>query len=187
MDFNKDLIAGKLRRWEKYIDNYRLPRWEDIPDMGLYMEQVIMLLKQYLDYLPPELKEEQFITAATINNYVRKKIMPEPVNRKYYRKQIAYLLMICSLKQSLSIPILQHMIPVDLTEEELKKTYTTYVDRQKLAASYFSKQVRLAAAGILGHEYESEIATGLPRAQSISASVFCAPSYGILTLRFHKR
>jgi hypothetical protein len=159
MDFNKDLIAGKLRRWEKYIDNYRLPRWEDIPDMGLYMEQVIMLLKQYLDYLPPELKEEQFITAATINNYVRKKIMPEPVNRKYYRKQIAYLLMICSLKQSLSIPILQHMIPVDLTEEELKKTYTTYVDRQKLAASYFSKQVRLAAAGILGHEYESEIAT----------------------------
>jgi len=116
MDFNKDLIAGKLRRWEKYIDNYRLPRWEDIPDMGLYMEQVIMLLKQYLDYLPPELKEEQFITAATINNYVRKKIMPEPVNRKYYRKQIAYLLMICSLKQSLSIPILQHMIPVDLTE-----------------------------------------------------------------------
>ena len=149
MDFNKDLIAGKLRRWEKYIDNYRLPRWEDIPDMGLYMEQVIMLLKQYLDYLPPELKEEQFITAATINNYVRKKIMPEPVNRKYYRKQIAYLLMICSLKQSLSIPILQHMIPVDLTEEELKKTYTTSVDRQKLAASYFSKQVRLAAAGAI--------------------------------------
>ena len=100
MDFNKDLIAGKLRRWEKYIDNYRLPRWEDIPDMGLYMEQVIMLLKQYLDYLPPELKEEQFITAATINNYVRKKIMPEPVNRKYFAtdstEEIIYLSAIIS-------------------------------------------------------------------------------------------
>ena len=159
MNYNKDLIAGKLRRWEKYLENYRLPRWEDIPDMGLYMEQVIKLLKQYLDYLPPELKEENFITAATINNYVRKKIMPEPINRKYYRKHIAYLIIICSLKQSLSIPVLQKMIPVDLTEEELKETYTAYVNRQKIGVSYFAKQVRLAAAGVLDHEYESELAT----------------------------
>ena len=159
MNYNKDLIAGKLRRWEKYLENYRLPRWEDIPDMGLYMEQVIKLLKQYLDYMPPELKEENFITAATINNYVRKKIMPEPVNRKYYRKHIAYLIIICSLKQSLSIPVLQKMIPVDLTEEELKETYTAYVNRQKIGVSYFAKQVRLAAAGVLDHEYESELAT----------------------------
>ncbi|MBR5931334.1 MAG: DUF1836 domain-containing protein [Lachnospiraceae bacterium] len=159
MNYNKDLIAGKLRRWEKYLENYRLPRWEDIPDMGLYMEQVIKLLTQYLDYFPPELKEDNFITAATINNYVRKKIMPEPVNRKYYRKHIAYLIIICSLKQSLSIPVLQKMIPVDLTEEELKETYTAYVNRQKIGVSYFAKQVRLAAAGVLDHEYESELAT----------------------------
>ena len=159
MNYNKDLIAGKLRRWEKYLENYRLPRWEDIPDMGLYMEQVIKLLTQYLDYFPPELKEDNFITAATINNYVRKKIMPEPVNRKYYRKHIAYLIIICSLKQSLSIPVLQKMIPVELTEEELKETYTAYVNRQKIGVSYFAKQVRLAAAGVLDHEYESELAT----------------------------
>ena len=76
MAFDNALIAGKLRRWEKYLDNYRLPAWEQIPDLGLYMEQVTALLKHYLDYLPPELKEEQFITAATINNYVRTKIMP---------------------------------------------------------------------------------------------------------------
>ena len=159
MEYNKDLIAGKLRRWEKYLQDYRLPRWEDIPDMGLYMEQVIKLLKQYLDYMPPELKEEQFITAATINNYVRKKIMPEPVNRKYYRRQIAFLIMICSLKQSLSIPTLQTMIPVDMSEEDLKETYTKYAKRQKQAAIYFCRQVRLAAAGILDHEYETDMAT----------------------------
>ena len=44
-----------------------------------------MLMRQYLDYLPPELKEEQFITASTINNYVRMKIMPEPRRKRYYR------------------------------------------------------------------------------------------------------
>ena len=51
MTFDKTLIAGKLRRWEKYLDEYKLPDWEDIPDIGLYMEQVIALLNYYLDYL----------------------------------------------------------------------------------------------------------------------------------------
>ena len=65
MAYDSDLVAGKLRRWETYLDHFRLPPWEEIPDLGLYMEQVIDLLRQYLDYLPPELKEEQqFITAA---------------------------------------------------------------------------------------------------------------------------
>ena len=159
MNYDKRLIAGKLRRWEKYLDDYRLPLWSDIPDIGLYMEQVIMLLKQYLDYLPPELKEAQFITAATINNYVRKKIMPEPKKKKYYRVHIAYLIMICSLKQCLSIPTLQTMIPMGLTDEQVEETYNAYALRHQLACRYFSQQVRAAAAGILDHEPESELST----------------------------
>ena len=119
MTFDKALIAGKLRRWEKYLDEYRLPAWEELPDIGLYMDQVVTLLTQYLDYMPPEMKEEQIITPAAINNYVRKKIMPEPVKKKYYRRHIAYLIMVCTLKQCLSIPTLQAIIPAGLDEEEL--------------------------------------------------------------------
>ena len=159
MAYDKALIAGKLRRWEGYMDDYRLPAWEEIPDFGLYMEQVIVLLKKYLDYLPPELKEEQFITPTTINNYVRKKIMPEPVKKKYYRQHVAYLIIICTLKQSLSIPTLQTMIPKDLSSEELEKTYTAYVRRHRLTVQYFVSQVRSAAAGILDHEPDSELST----------------------------
>ncbi len=159
MTYDKDLIAGKLRRWEGYMDDYRLPAWDEIPDFGLYMEQVIALLKKYLDYLPPELKEEQFITATTINNYVRKKIMPEPVKKKYYRQHIAYLIIICTLKQCLSIPTLQPMIPTDCSSEELEKTYTAYAKRHRLAVQYFVRQVRSAAAGILDHEPDSELST----------------------------
>ncbi len=159
MKFDKALIAAKLRRWEKYLDNYQLPDWDAIPDIGLYMEQVISLLKSYLDYLPPELKEEQFITAATINNYVRKRVMPEPVRKRYHRVHIAYLIIICSLKQGLSIPTLQTMIPVDLSEEELKKFYDSYVRRHRLAVKLFVAQVREAAAGILDHTPETELAT----------------------------
>ena len=161
MTYNKELIAGKLRRWEKYLDDYRLPAWEEIPDIGLYMDQVVTLLTGYLDYMPPELKEEQVITPAAINNYVRKKIMPEPVKKKYYRSHIAYLVMVCTLKQSLSIPTLKTMIPTGLSEEELKRVYSAYVVRHRLACRYFVREVRIAAGGILDHgpEDETELTT----------------------------
>ncbi len=158
MVHDKALVAGKLRRWEKYLNDYRLPAWEEIPNIGLYMEQVTALLKQYLDYLPPELKEEQFITAATINNYVRRGLMPEPVKKKYYRVHIAYLVMICSLKQCLSIATLHTMIPMGLSEEEVRETYSAYVRRHQISAQYFVELVRLVAAGILDHEVVTEIA-----------------------------
>ena len=77
MAYDQQLIAAKLRRWEKYLLKFRLPEWQEIPDIGLYMEQVVAVLKQYLDYLPPELKEEQITTSATINNHVRTHIMTE--------------------------------------------------------------------------------------------------------------
>ena len=96
MAYDTKLIAGKLRRWEKYLLAYRLPAWDTIPDIGLYMEQVIDLLKGYLDYMPPELKEEQIITGAAINNYVRRGYLPMPVKKRYYRIHIAHLIMICN-------------------------------------------------------------------------------------------
>ncbi len=154
MEYDKKLIATKLRRWEKYLENYRLPTWAEIPDIGLYMEQVIALLKQYLDYLPPELKEEQFITSATINNYVRKKIMPEPKSKRYYRTHIAYLIMICTLKQCLSIPTLQTMIPMNISEAELEQIYSDYVKRHSIASRYFNSQVKMVAGPILDHKQE---------------------------------
>ena len=152
MEFDKALIAGKLRRWEKYINNFRLPAWELIPDIGLYLEQVLSLLRDYFNYIPPELVEEELITAAAINNYVRKKIMPEPVKKKYYRVHIAYLIMICLLKQSLSIPMIQRFMPFGLSDEEARKRYDHYAELQHMATENFVEGVRLAAGKILDHK-----------------------------------
>ena len=152
MTYDKALVAGKLRRWEKYLEQYHLPAWDQIPNFGLYMEQVILLLRQYLDYLPPELKEEEFITSAAINNYVRTKIMPEPVKKRYYRVHIAYLLVICTLKQGLSIALIQRVLPMGLPEEQVREIYTRYAEQHQKSARFFIEQVRLVAGPILDHE-----------------------------------
>lgn len=149
MHYDKDYVASKLRRWEKFLREFRLPLWDEIPDLGLYMDQILVLLTQYLDYLPPEIKEEKVITSSTVNNYVRIKAMPEPVKKKYYRVHIAYLIMICTLKQSLSISTLQNLIPMGLSEDEVREIYSAYVAKHRATAQYFIEQVKAAATPIL--------------------------------------
>ena len=157
MNFDNDLVVGKLRRWEKFLAAYRLPEWDAIPDFGLYMEQVVQLLKQYLDYLPPELKQAEPITAAAINNYVRTKLLPEPRKKRYYRIHIAYLIMICTLKQSLRLSMLQVILPGDLSEEETRRMYSAFALRQQHCAKYFLEQVRLTAAAMFDREVTTEL------------------------------
>lgn len=127
MQYDKDLVAHKLRRWDKFITDYHLPEWDSIPNFGLYMDQVIVLLEQYLSFIPsPVGTKEHFVTSSTINNYVRLKIMPAPVKRKYHRVHIAYLIMILTMKQSLSISDVQKVIPPNSSEEEVRAVYENY-------------------------------------------------------------
>ena len=156
MQFDREVVAAKLRRWEKYLYGFQLPEWDSIPDFGLYMDQIIGLLTQYLDYLPPEIKSDRIITAATINNYVRMKIIPEPRNKKYFRVHIAYLLIICTLKQTLNIATIQNIIPLGLSEEDMRAVYERYVRRHRAAAEYFIDQVRIMAQPILNDEDGSD-------------------------------
>ena len=159
MSYDKQLVAGKLRRWERYLNRFRLPAWEEIPDIGLYMEQVVTLLREYLDYLPPELKEEEAVTAAAINNYVRTRVMPGPQKKRYYRVHLAYLIMICTLKQGLSISLVQKLLPVGLPPEEVRRIYSRYAERHRVTAQYFTQQVYAAAALFLDLEPESALTT----------------------------
>ncbi|MBR5534379.1 MAG: DUF1836 domain-containing protein [Ruminiclostridium sp.] len=150
MSYDKELVAHKLQRWENYLNNYKLPAWKELPDIGLYMDQVIALLGQYLDFIPVEDQKNKPVTPTTINNYVRLKVMPAPEKRKYYRIHIAYLIMIFTLKQGTSINGIQQLLPITADEEEVKKFYTGYIDRLQDIALFYTTQTRSAAQEILG-------------------------------------
>lgn len=156
MSYNNKQIYEKLHEWEKHMNNFSLPKWEDLPNFGLYMEQVTILLHQYLNYMPNEHKDEQLITASAINNYVRQKVLPEPKKKKYYRIHIAYLIIIITLKQGISISMIQKLIPSDLSEENAEKVYSSFVLRHNIVSSYFTKQVSRIASPILGKEGKDE-------------------------------
>ena len=100
MSYDKGTVSRRVLKWAENVEQFQPPQWEQLPGLELYMDQVIILLKQYLG--PLLRNEEKAVTASIINNYVRMKLMPPPVKKKYSRVHIAYLLMICILKQSLS-------------------------------------------------------------------------------------
>ena len=150
--YDSRLVAGKLRRWSHYLQSDRLPTWEQIPTLGLYMDQVLTLLSGYLPFLPKKEKEEQIITTSAINNYVRMKLMPAPEKKKYSRIHIAYLIMICALKQSLTMSEIQKILPNGLTEEEVKKTYEAFVNQYTDSARVFVAMVESMAAQLLAAE-----------------------------------
>lgn len=172
MPYDKELIAHKLIRWEHYLNNYKLPAWKEIPDIGLYMDQVIALLGQYLDFIPIEDAKDKPVTPTTINNYVRLKVMPAPEKRKYYRVHIAFLIMIFTLKQGISLNGLQQLLPSTADEEETRTFYTSYVARLQEVGNFYTAQTRAAVQDILDPQSSDEGAIENVIIQSILQSGF---------------
>ena len=75
MDAMQDLYLQKLARWQNFMEVFSLPGWEELPDMDLYVDQVVTLVSRYLNPHPPG-REKSLITASSINNYVRLRVMP---------------------------------------------------------------------------------------------------------------
>ena len=172
MSYDKELIAHKLIRWEHYLNNYKLPAWKELPDIGLYMDQVIALLGQYLDFIPMEDSKDKPVTPTTINNYVRLKVMPAPEKRKYYRVHIAFLIMIFTLKQGISINGLQQLLPSTANEEEIKNFYTGYIAQLQEVGNFYTAQTRAAVQGILDLQAADDGAVENVIIQSILQSGF---------------
>ena len=89
------------------------------------------------------------ITSSMINNYVKQKIIPAPVKKKYSKMHLAYLIIICILKQSLSISSISKMIPSDLNEQEIMLVYTSFVKNHTKAFGYVTEQISAVAQPIL--------------------------------------
>lgn len=84
------------------VSSYRAPRWGSMPDIDLYMDQVLAVLDKYL-YIFKEADDDKVVTSAMINNYVKQKITPAPVNKKYTRYHVAFIYVVCVLKNYISL------------------------------------------------------------------------------------
>ena len=109
----------------------RLPRWEELPDLDLYMDQVLALIKKYLSPYPGF--DETGLTASMVNNYVKAGILPPPVKKRYSRRHLSGLLMICLIKSSLSIADIRRLMGI-LPDVEESVLYNRFCELAELSA-----------------------------------------------------
>lgn len=105
------------------IEGFRLPRYHEIPDVGLYLEQTTKYIAGYLNTLHPD-----SITSSMISNYVKKGLIANPVKKQYSREQIAYLFFIAVAKNVLSLDALQGFIRLQKQTYSLEKAYNYFAE-----------------------------------------------------------
>ena len=98
-----------------------LPRWAELPDLALYMDQVLSLMERYLGAYPGF--DKRGLTASMVNNYVKQGVLPPPVRKKYDREHLAHLIMICVLKASMPIAAIQRLTAAELQRSSLPALY----------------------------------------------------------------
>ena len=104
----------------------KLPRWNELPDLELYMDQVIALVRRYLDGYPSV--GGKSLTPAMVNNYVKQGVLPAPKGKKYTKQHLAHLLAICILKASLPIASIRQVIARELEQNTEAETYDCFCD-----------------------------------------------------------
>ena len=77
---------------------FHLPRYAQITDVGLYLEQVTRFVNTYLRQIGAA-----EITPSMVSNYVKQKTIPGPVKKAYGSVSIAYLVFVSLVKNVLSM------------------------------------------------------------------------------------
>lgn len=96
--------------WVKSLDEIRMPRWEEITDIPLYMDQLIAVVTQYLEPFQIFASDKSPVTSSMVNNYVKLGLIPKPVKRHYNKRHIAYLIVITLFKEVISIQDIRRVL-----------------------------------------------------------------------------
>ena len=173
MYIKKEKLVSAFTEIEHGLTNYSLPTWDMLPDIELYMDQVVSLVTKYLDVPSTTIVFNRPVTSSMINNYVKLGIIPPPRKKKYSKLHLAYLLIVCTLKQTLDMSTIQQIIPVELDEDTVRKTYDSFVKNQHTAFNYVFSQTRAVADPIFTLEGNNQDRMNdLIMQVSVSANLF---------------
>ena len=107
------------------IVDFHMPRYAELPGVGLYLEQTVKYINHSLEPLG-----YAKITGSMVRNYVKQDLVDNPKEKLYYADQIAYLISITILKQITSLDHIQCMF------KRQKQVYSN-----KIAYDYFCDEL----------------------------------------------
>lgn len=134
-----------------------LPDVTDLPEIGLYMDQLLELLDKYLSVYKRHAEEPVF-TKTMINNYVKAGVITPPIKKRYTQDTMIELIMVFIFKQVYSI---------NDTAILIQRVVTTYKGDHLEAYVHFKKQW----IALEKHDPTDHLNTGNPLEQLLLLSL----------------
>ncbi|HFI0344628.1 TPA: DUF1836 domain-containing protein [Streptococcus suis] len=134
-----------------------LPYWHELPDLDLYLDQVLLYVNQTTN--SSELLEQKSLTASMINNYVKHKQMEKPIKKKYQKQQVARLIALSILKNVFSIQEISQTLQLLLQSSDSETLYNHFVDCMRNEESDETPEIIRSACQSVKLYYKTRLLT----------------------------
>lgn len=157
MNFDNDLVVGKLRRWEKFLAAYRLPDWDansgfrPLYGAGRAASETVSGLSAagtQAGGAHHGSGHQQLCPYKAAAGAAQKALLPHPYRVSHHD--------LYAQAKPAAVDATT-LLPGDLPEEDVKRAYAAFVLRHQRCAKYFIEQVRLTAAAMFDREVTTEL------------------------------
>ena len=114
----------EIKRIKELMETDRPNGWDALPDIDLYMDQVV-------SYLPRQTVGGNVpsMTSAMINNYVKDELLPRACGKRYHKEHLVYLTVIGLLKNVLTVKDMKLLLDHEIHQGEEEAFYTEFLSK----------------------------------------------------------
>lgn len=159
-------ITNEFNDFQKKMSEFHLPRTRELPNVELYMDQVLSVLTGVLS--PLEIDNQEAITSSMINNYVKQGLITPPRNKKYDKTQVCFLIVICVLKKVYAIGEIKTLLCTSSrgkTHEELRDAYHSF-------CACIENALHCKPMTPIDWGHELDVPFGIPLALSVGMKIY---------------
>lgn len=142
---------------------------ESIPNIDLYMDQVITLFEEKLAHTKRN-EKDKLLTKTMINNYAKDKLLMPAKKKKYTKEHIILMILLYEMKQILTISDIKEIFGTiikdgEVDAEKLSIIYKIYLKMKAKGLNSFEAQVNtinddlkaeIEEAGVLEEKIQDE-------------------------------
>lgn len=157
---------NELQQLQEMLRTQRPEEWEKIPNIPLYMDQVLY----YINNQFPGSEQEEPLTRSMVNNYTKSGVLPRAEGKRYNRDHLAYLTAICIFKQVMEVKDVDLVLrchrqigeiedrykalmeSLDLTLKGVADEMENYLEEDKLEDAAVHFALASFATGLISHK-----------------------------------
>ena len=132
------------------VQHFRLPRYQELPTVELYLDQTTELLNERLAILG-----DVKITSSMISNYVKHHLIRRPIKKRYGADQISELFFIAVAKNVMPLSNLKAALKIQRASYATATAYDYFAEELENVLAYvFGLKANLATIGEEQSEYK---------------------------------